>query len=126
MIRLSLLMAVLLCWASVSSGAGMVVNPTSVQVFSNGVGGGCMVIFSPTDAIFDQIGIGNNGAVDGQCYRGFLSLDCDGNHIGKAQSSAMFNAVQLAYVAGKRMYVEVDVTKKNNGYCVPSRLDVAD
>ena len=85
--------------------------------------GGCMANLDEVDAIEQQAGI-PNGVNEGQCGRAFVSLDCAGNLIPKASAQAMFSTMQLAYLTQKRVYIVIDKTKKNNGYCVPSRVDI--
>ena len=81
-----------------------------------------MANFTPVDAIAVQAGIAN-GTGAGQCSQGFISLDCDANFLTRSQSAAQLGAAQLALVTGNRIYVVVDATKKNSGYCTASRLD---
>ena len=81
-----------------------------------------MANFTPVDAIADQAGIAN-GSGAGECSRGFISMDCDGNFLSRSASNAQVSAAQLAMVTGNRIYVVVDATKKNSGYCTASRLD---
>lgn len=100
----------------------MLVNVSNITVTTDGSYGGCMIKISPINAINDQAGVApGNGT--GQCQTGFLSLDCDGNYLTSKKSSSQMTAAQLAYVTGKQMYVVVDTTKKNNYYCLASRID---
>jgi hypothetical protein len=36
----------------------------------------------------------------------------------------MFDSAQMAYALGKKVFIEVDDTKKHNGFCYASRIDV--
>lgn len=100
----------------------MLVNVGNITVTTDGSFGGCMMKISPINAINDQAGI-PPGIGAGQCSTGFLSLDCDGNHISSKKSNAQLTAAQLAYVSGKTIYVVVDSSKKNNSYCLATRID---
>ena len=103
----------------------MYVNVKSILTTSDGAYGGCMVNFTPRDAIEDQAGYAN-GTGAGECGRAFLSLDCDGNYLTSKQSANQLSAAQLGLVTGNKLYVVVDNTKKNSGYCTATRIDNLD
>ena len=121
--RLSSVIApILLCVSSNVSAQAMYVNVKSILTTSDGSYGGCMVNFTPRDAIEDQAGYAN-GTGAGQCGRAFISLDCDGNYLSSKQSANQLSAAQLALVTGNQIYVVVDNTQKNSGYCTATRID---
>lgn len=102
--------------------ADMFVNVSNLSNYSGGLMGGCAIKVSPIDAIADQAGYAN-GTGDGQCRRGFISFDCDGGAISKAEAARFVSASQLAQVTGNRLYVVVNPNQKYNGYCTATRVD---
>ena len=74
--------------------------------------GGCMANISP----------GPETVLAG-CGNYYITFSCDGTFNSKSQGSLKLNGAQLAYAAGKKVYVTIDDTKKHNGYCFASRLD---
>ena len=58
------------------------------------------------------------------CPGVWISLDCEGNHLSKQDAGRMWDSVQLAYALDKTLDIYLDDSRKNNGYCVASRLDV--
>lgn len=117
-----LLAVVVVLVSAVASAQPMVVKISAVTITSDGLFGGCMAKISPIDAINDQAGI-PDGFNEGQCRRGFVSFDCDGNFIPSKKSQALLSAAQLSLVTGASTYIVVDPTKKNNFYCLASRID---
>ena len=53
-----------------------------------------------------------------------VSMDCQGNFGSKTAANAIFSAAQLAFVANKTVRVTIDDSKKINGFCYVTRLDV--
>ena len=122
--NLCLLIAVIFCSLPAVS-QDMYVTVKSIVSTTDGSYGGCLVNFAPRDAIADQAEIAA-GTGTGECGRAYLSMDCDGNHITSKGSARLVSAAQLSLVTGKRIYVVVDSSKKNNGYCLASRMDNLD
>ena len=54
----------------------------------------------------------------------WVTFSCTGEHATKADGLRMFDAAQLAFVTGRRVRVWVDDTRKHNGHCFASRIDV--
>ena len=77
--------------------------------------GGCMAALdvSPSDS-------GLNCPVDGK----WVTFSCTGEHAAKADALRMFDSAQLAFVTGRRVRIWVDDTRKHNGHCFVSRIDV--
>ena len=77
--------------------------------------GGCMAALdvSPSDS-------GLNCPVGGR----WVTFSCTGEHAAKADALRMFDSAQLAFVTGRRVRVWVDDTRKHNGHCFVSRIDV--
>ena len=75
--------------------------------------GGCMILLDkqPSDYGLD-------------CPSRWVSFSCNGTFTTKDVAYRMFDSAQMAAALGKRLVVEVDVTRKHNGYCYGSRVDV--
>ncbi len=54
----------------------------------------------------------------------WVTFSCTGEHAAKAEALRMFDSAQLAFVTGRRVRVWVDDTRKHNGHCFVSRIDV--
>ena len=53
-----------------------------------------------------------------------VTFDCEGNFGSKSAGTTNFSGAQLAFVAEKTVNVLVDDSKKINGFCYASRIDV--
>ena len=76
--------------------------------------GGCMVALSvsPSDEGLD-------------CPEtAWVTFSCSGEHASKSSALRMYDSAQLAFVTGRTVKVWVDDSKKHNGYCFVSRIDV--
>ena len=76
--------------------------------------GGCMVLLdsSPSEKGLD-------------CPdTAWVTFSCDGTYTSKSKALRMYDSAQLAFVTGRTVRVWVDDTKKHNGYCFVSRIDV--
>ena len=76
--------------------------------------GGCMVALSvsPADKGLD-------------CPApAWVTFSCSGEHTSKSKALRMYDSAQLAFVTGRTVRVDVDDSKKHNGYCFVSRIDV--
>lgn len=74
--------------------------------------GGCMVLLSkdPADLL-------------PACGR-WLTFSCDGTYTDPVRAYRMLDQAQLAVATGMAVNVTVDESKKHNGYCFASRIDV--
>ena len=76
--------------------------------------GGCMVILSvsPADKGLD-------------CPEtGWVTFSCSGTHTSKSNALRMYDSALLAFVTERTVRVWVDDTRKHNGYCFVTRIDV--
>jgi len=58
------------------------------------------------------------------CPNQWVSFSCTGTFTTKDIAYRMFDSAQMAYALGKEVFIEVDDTKKHNGFCYASRIDV--
>lgn len=56
----------------------------------------------------------------------FVTFDCIGEFSAKSDALRLYDAAQLGYVTKKRVNIWVDDTRKHNGYCLATRIDIAD
>lgn len=56
----------------------------------------------------------------------WVTFSCTGEHATTSDASRMYDSAQLAFVTGRRVRVWVDDTRKHNGHCFVSRIDVLD
>ena len=75
--------------------------------------GGCMVALSVSPS---------GEGLD--CSSSWVTFSCTGTHTSKSNALRMYDSAQLAFVTGRTVIVEVDDTKKHNGHCFASRIDV--
>ncbi len=75
--------------------------------------GGCMIL---TDQDFSSYGL--------DCPSRWVTFSCNGTFTSKDVAYRMFDSAQMAYALGKRVLIEVDDSKKHNGHCYGSRVDV--
>ena len=54
----------------------------------------------------------------------WVTFSCTGTHTSKSNALRMYDSAQLAFVTGRKVRVDVDDTKKHNGHCFVSRIDV--
>ena len=54
----------------------------------------------------------------------WVTFSCTGTYTSKSNALRMYDSAQLAFVTGRRVRVWVDDTKKHNGHCFASRIDV--
>ena len=54
----------------------------------------------------------------------WVTFSCTGVHASKSGAQRAFDSAQLAFVTRRRVLVWVDDTKKHNGFCFVSRIDV--
>ena len=77
--------------------------------------GGCMVALS--------VSPGDDGRLDCPTSK-WVTFSCTGIHTSKSSALRMYDSAQLAFVTGREVRVWVDDTKKHNGHCFVSRIDV--
>ena len=76
--------------------------------------GGCMVALSVSPS---EMGL--------SCPEGkWVTFSCTGTYTSKSSALRMYDSAQLAFVTGRTVRVWVDDTKKHNGHCFASRIDV--
>ncbi len=88
---------------------------TKTQVTVPQAYGGCMVALGV--AVSKAVPIVN-------CPGNWVSFSCNGTYISKDLAFYMLDQAQLALSLNKQVFVTVDDTKKHNGYCFASRIDV--
>lgn len=66
-----------------------------------------------------------DSGIGGNCTNsGWVSLDCDGNHIPAQTAKLAYSSALVAASLKQNIQVVVDDTKLNGRYCVAKRLDV--
>lgn len=75
--------------------------------------GGCMVSLSvaPSEEGLD-------------CPAKWVTFSCTGVHTTKSRALRMYDSAQMAFAMGRKVRVWVDDTRKHNGHCFVSRIDV--
>ena len=69
-----------------------------------------------TDVTFVERGL--------DCKTNWVSFSCSGDFTSKDVGYRMFDSALTAFVLGNRVMLEVDDTKKHNGYCYAGRVDI--
>ena len=54
----------------------------------------------------------------------WVTFSCTGELTSKSSAMRLYDSAQLAFVTGRTVRIWVDDTKKHNGYCFASRIDV--
>lgn len=62
--------------------------------------------------------------IDASCDANWLSFDCDGSVRSKSDSALQWNAVQLAAVTDRDVFVIFQGSPKINGKCRATRIDI--
>jgi hypothetical protein len=88
-------------------------NVQRTLIADQGRWGGCMIYLDET--------LADHGL---DCPSHWVSFSCTGKFTTKDVAYRMFDSAQMAYALRKRVVVQVDDTKKHNGYCYGSRVDV--
>jgi hypothetical protein len=111
----ALFMAMFMVMASVGEAATAYVtaNVLRTLVADQDRWGGCMVFLDQPLA-----GAGLN------CPSNWVSFSCNGTFTTKDVAYRMLDSAQMAYALGKQVLIQVDDTRKHNGYCYGSRVDV--
>ena len=58
------------------------------------------------------------------CNGNWVSLDCEGKYLDKGDGDRMLNVALIAQNMDKKVSVKIDSSKKHNGYCVATRVDI--
>ena len=88
---------------------------TRTLAAADGSFGGCMAALdvAPSDS-------GLNCPVGSR----WVTFSCTGEHTATSDALRMFDSAQLAFVTGRKVRVWVDDTRKHNGHCFVTRIDV--
>lgn len=54
----------------------------------------------------------------------WVTFDCVGEYVTRSAAMRMFDAAQMAFVTERRVRVYIDDSRKHNGYCLVTRIDV--
>lgn len=54
----------------------------------------------------------------------WVTFSCSGVHTSKSNALRMFDSAQMAFALGRTVRVEVDDSRKHNGFCFVRRIDV--
>lgn len=54
----------------------------------------------------------------------WVTFSCTGEHAARSHALRMYDSAQLAFITGRRVRVWVDDTRKHNGFCFVTRIDV--
>lgn len=76
--------------------------------------GGCMA----------RVATGINEATGLDCPRDWVTFSCSGDHTTKASAMRMFDSAQLAFMAERRVELEIDDERKHGNFCFARRVDV--
>ena len=74
--------------------------------------GGCMALVLPWPS---DTGL--------ECPPNWVTFSCSGDYTTVEMGNRMFQAAQLALMTRTKVLVQVDDTKKHNGYCYARRID---
>ena len=105
---------ILMCVATTSLGVTRALNTTVTSTLSDiSKFGGCMAYLQDRP---DGVGL--------DCPGKFVTFSCTGDFAGKDAAKRNFEMAQIAYLTSRKVRVYVDDTKKHNGYCLASRIDL--
>jgi len=101
--------------STAASGATAVLNGKvdRVMIQNDGGFGGCMA----------QLSV-NPKAVLPACGSGWVTFSCTGDFTGPVSAYRSVDQAQLALAANKHVLVIIDDSRRHNGYCFASRIDV--
>ena len=54
----------------------------------------------------------------------WVTFDCAGEYVSKSAALRMFDAAQMAFLTERKVRVHVDDSRKHNGHCLVTRIDV--
>ena len=88
---------------------------TRTLTAADGAFGGCMAALdvAPSDSGLD-CPVGSR----------WVTFSCSGEHATTPDALRMFDSAQLAFMTGRKVRVWVDDTRKHNGHCFVTRIDV--
>jgi len=88
---------------------------TRTLAAADGAFGGCMAALdvAPSDSGLD-------------CPAGnkWVTFSCSGEHTTRSDALRMYDSAQMAFITGRKVRVWVDDTRKHNGFCFVTRIDV--
>ena len=58
------------------------------------------------------------------CPSSWISLDCEGKYTDKGDGDRLLQVALIAQTMNKKISVQVDNSKKHNGYCIARRIDI--
>jgi len=93
--------------------ANITAKVNRVLIADEGKFGGCMVALSTSV----------NASLP-NCPGNWVSFSCSGVFVGKDVAYRMLDMAQMAKALDKNILVTVDDTKKHNGFCYASRIDI--
>ncbi len=114
--RLILLCTVLIMLAAPAvhaTKAMLTAKVVRTMVADAGRWGGCMVLLDV-----------NLSTKLPSCPNRWVTFSCSGVFTSKDIAYRMLDSAQMAKALGKKVRIQVDDTKKHNGYCYGSRIDV--
>lgn len=117
--KVQVISASILCMVASLASAAPVLTTVTRLATEPGRWGGCAARLASNP----KLEAGNEA-----CGNWYVTFDCEAQtgRSTKAEAQTKFAQAQLAYVAGKRIYVEVDPTAIVNGVCLATRADVLD
>jgi len=83
---------------------------TRIILSSDGTFGGCLIQIS--------------GRFSNDCSGGFATFSCTGEFTTKDVAYRMLDQAQMAFALGSRVFVTVEDSKKHNGFCFGTRIDI--
>lgn len=107
------LLGALLSMSSIAVGDIVAVNGATVwstMITADTTYGGCMALLST------PVGSG--------CTGNWVTFSCTADFTDKDRAYRMLDTAQMAFSLSKRVNVQVDNTKKHNGFCFVTRIDV--
>lgn len=88
---------------------------TRTLAAADGAFGGCMAALdvAPSESGLD-------------CPAGnkWVTFSCSGEHTTRSDALRMYDSAQLAFITGRKVRIWVDDTRKHNGFCFVTRIDV--
>jgi hypothetical protein len=58
------------------------------------------------------------------CSFNWVSFSCDGSYTSQDVAYRMLEMSQMAYVLEKEVFIQIDDSRKHNGYCLAYRVDL--
>lgn len=54
----------------------------------------------------------------------WVTFDCVGKYVTRSAAMRMFDSAQMAFLTERKVRVHVDDSRKHNGFCLVTRIDV--